>query len=100
MTDFNFEETRKEVAAIGFKAALRLISLHRSLSEEQARDFVSIELGRALEQIRYYETNGISPHLAEKFIKVLKRNRIPFGIHQLRPTKQIVHMHKWRSVRR
>ncbi len=101
MTDMtkNKISPRDEIAAIGFNAAIRLLSIHRHCSEQDAVEYLAFELGRAIPQIEHYRVVGLSIHLVPKVIEIMRQNKIPFGRHQLAPTKEIIAMAQWRNTK-
>ncbi|KMV28564.1 hypothetical protein AB733_23095 [Photobacterium swingsii] len=90
-------EMKQEVGAVGFNAALRLISINKSCTINEAADYVSIRLDRAIEQIEHWRKHGVPPHQVDRVVELLKENKIPFGRHQLKPTNEIVAMYYWRN---
>lgn len=85
------ESCREELAAIGFRAACRLICLHmRIRGEKRQLDYIAERLGRAAEQVQHYRLVGCPPYIAVRVLDLMQILNIPFGRHQLIPTRELI----------
>ncbi len=98
MTD-NELTIKQELAALGFNAALRLISTHRKISPAEALEYVAYKLERAIPHIEQYQKTGVPPHAVQRVLGIMEENKIPFYQYQLQPTKRVIEMHKWRNTK-
>ncbi|MFV8383391.1 hypothetical protein ACNO5E_04715 [Vibrio parahaemolyticus] len=90
---------REEIAAIGFNAAIRLLSTHRKCTEKEAAEYVAEQMRRSIVHINHYRQVGLAPHAVPEMLEIMKANRIPFAKHQLKPTTKVVEMFKWRNTK-
>nr|WP_321458676.1 hypothetical protein [uncultured Vibrio sp.] len=90
---------REEIAAIGFNSAIRLLATHRKCTEKEAAEYVAEEMRRSIIHINHYRQVGLAPHAVPEMLEIMKANKIPFASHQLKPTKRIVEMFKWRNTK-
>ncbi len=91
------QEMIDEVAAIGFRASVRLLSCKIKADETKTLRYIANKLERDITQVKWWTERGISHYLADRYLKLLHEEGIPFGIHQLLPTKRIAAMNVWRS---
>ncbi|HIF6165111.1 MULTISPECIES: hypothetical protein [Vibrio harveyi group] len=90
---------KEEVAAIGFNSAIRLLAIHRKCTEQEAAEHVAEKMRRSIVHINHYRQVGLAPHAVPEMLEIMKAHRIPFSIHQLKPTKKVVEMYKWRNTK-
>lgn len=98
--DFSLRETcREELAAVGFRAACRLICHHMRIhGEKRQLDYIAERLGRAAEQVNHYRLVGCPPNIADRLLDLMKILQIPFGRHQLIPTKTLIELQMYEAL--
>lgn len=87
-----YPEEYREIAAIGFKQAVKLLSLSTKQEHEDAFKMLCLRLERAEEQVREYYRLGLPDYLVDRVLDILKQHQVPFGKHQLKPTIQVIKM--------
>lgn len=85
---------RQDIAARGFRAAIRLLSLSLRENEPNALKWLSDELH--IDEFRmqhYYSETGLPKHLVNSFLDKMKEHRIPYARYQLFPNKSVIRMY-------
>lgn len=87
------ESCREELAAIGFRAACRLIGFHMRIRDEREQiSYISQRLDRAIEQVNHYRLVGCPPYIADRVLTLMTALNIPFSRYQLVPTRVLIDM--------
>ncbi|MFM2589444.1 hypothetical protein [Vibrio sp. TBV020] len=81
-----------EVAALGFKQSVKMLSYSMGKEPEEAFKMLCLRLERAEEQVSSYYNVGLPDYLVDRVLEILKQHQVPFGKHQLKPTKKVVDM--------
>lgn len=87
-----YPEEYREVAALGFKQAVKMLSYAINGNQEDAFKMLCLRLERAEEQVSTYYKLGLPDYLVDRVLEILKQHQVPFGKHQLKPTKKVVDM--------
>lgn len=87
-----YPEEYREVAALGFKQAVKMLSYAINGTQEDAFKMLCLRLERAEEQMRSYYKTGLPEYMVDRVLDILKQHQVPFGKHQLKPTKKVVDM--------
>lgn len=83
--------TRNEVAAAGLQSAINLVVLNSRLNEKEAIAHMVHYLNCNAHQFhRYVKCEGLPAHYVDAVLNFLKARDIPFGRHQLKPTRAVL----------
>lgn len=83
--------TRNEVAAAGLHSAVKLVALNSHLSEKEVIAHLVHYLNCNAHQFhRYVQREGLPAHYVDAVLNFMKVRDIPFGRHQLNPTKAVL----------
>lgn len=87
--------TEQEVAATGLRAAVKLVATAENCTESAVFTKLANFLRCNLHQLKHYaKHDGIPAHYIEPTLKFLHMRSIPFGRHQLKPTKAVMAMYE------
>ncbi|MEZ9681933.1 hypothetical protein AB4306_18450 [Vibrio splendidus] len=84
-----------KIAANGFSVSVRLLSYSLKCTEREALERIAAYFERDAIQFEHYLKIGLQPRLIDRYVAFLRSYDVVFAKHQLRPTKEILAIHKW-----